>query len=33
MSDYGLGEQDVIDRVKGSPHPFTGGGVDRKSVV
>jgi hypothetical protein len=27
MSDYGLGEQDVIDRVKGSPHPFTGGGV------
>ena len=27
MSDYGLGEQDIIDRVKGSPHPFTGGGV------
>lgn len=27
MSDYGLGEQDVVDRVKGSPHPFSGGGV------
>ena len=27
MSDYGLGELDVINRNNGSPHPFSGGGV------
>ena len=27
MNDYGLGQQDVINRVNGSPHPFSGGGV------
>ena len=27
MSDYGLGEADLINRINGSPHPFIGGGV------